>query len=521
MLIYLLNMIRRASIFKRFSLFAVLAFMAAGCSENEEAAAPVFPEEEMVEAVTPGVEHTLSFSANMDWKVTSSALWCKFSNGQTSITGEAGEISLPLTITDEAWSVNEVTVDITLIMGGEEKVIAKYIRTGEDLVVMDIEGGILNEENKLVVSYSNNNVISETFSFVSNFSWELTEAPEWLSINLPLKVKANQKFDLPVQLNNTFLADSHEGVLRFHEQNSERYYDVPITYAGMPEGSVRVEGIGSAWNWTISLDGNQFWQAALTGGDEEVEKQSFPLSFKVYARNNEYVVRFLGQDADGWMNVNENLFYAYDDDSNGNLVLRDFQENTGGKRKGYVLAFPKQDYDEISHGGAWPDGNTLVDGKDVAENVSEYIIMSFEQEGSQTSSVIPIKIGVNGEGDVDAIPGYGNLTNPEVIAAINELWFVGSEGKDAYIFNYSVPKESFVTITPYIKNYNGENAPIGFYDVRAFSNPYNTDSSIEVFQEGDTYENSNVYFQCGQESLLVLFGEGPGMFSKLLILNIE
>lgn len=519
MLIYLLNMIRKTSIFKRFSLFAVMAFMVAGCSENEEAAAPVFPEEEVVEAVIPGVEHTLSFSANMDWKVTSSALWCKFSNGLTSITGEAGEISLPLTITDEAWSVNEVMVDITLIMGGEEKVIAKYIRTGENLVVMDMEGNVLNEENKLVVSYSNNTVISKTFSFVSNFAWELTEAPEWLSINLPLKVKANQKFDLPVQLNNTFLADSHEGVLRFHEQNSERYYDVPVTYAGMPEGSVRVEGIGSAWNWTVSLDGSQYWQAALTEGDEEPDKKSFPLSFKVYARSNEYVVRFLGQDADGWMNVNENLFYAYDDDSNGNLVLRDFQENTGGKRKGYVLAFPKQDYDEISHGGTWPDGNTLVDGKDVAENVMGYVIMSFEQDGLSSSNTgLPDVSQVTADGliSLTVSEGFGENATQELKDKFNfgEIYLMDM----SQIYNLEVEQGAVLEIKPLLKDNWGELylEDCSFLDEKGNVLSKKPDYSISGEQPADRC----VKVTC-EQSMVILFQGEYSMNYKVLIITLK
>lgn len=50
----------------------------------------------------------------MNWEVTSSAIWCKFANGSTSIKGEAGDISLPLTITEDAWSVEESVVEITL-----------------------------------------------------------------------------------------------------------------------------------------------------------------------------------------------------------------------------------------------------------------------------------------------------------------------------------------------------------------------------------------------------------------------
>lgn len=515
MLIYLLdmNVIKNISILKRFCLLAALMCTMAACSDEEEAVAPSFPEQEIVEAVTPGTAHTLSFTANMNWKVTSSALWCKFSNGLTSISGEAGEISLPLTITDEALSVNELTVDITLIMGNEEKVIARYIRTGKELTVMDVDGNAYNENHKLVVSYSNNNTIGETFSLVSNFAWELKDAPEWLAIDLPLKVKANQKFDLPVQLNNSYLTEVQEGVLRFYEQNGDRYYDVPVCYSGMPEGIIRVDGLGSAWNWTVSLDGSQFWQAALTEGDEDVEKRLFPLSFNVLAQNNEYVIRCLGEE-NGWMNIDENLFYQCEDNQHGNLTLSDFQANTGAKRKGYILAFPKKDYDEISHQGTWPDENTLLDGKDISSRVEKYVVMSFEQEGSQASVKNPVVSVNGGEHTITAEQGFGNTVTEDLQLSIISNLGISEDN----IFNCSVSANSYVMITPYIKNYYGENARVGSCNVYNLSDPNTVIATPEP--TGTSYENSSVEFDCGEESLIVVFRDELGMPNRALILNV-
>lgn len=41
--------------------------------------------------------------------------------------------------------------------------IARYIRTGKDLAVMDVDGNAYNAENKLTLSYVNNDVINGTF----------------------------------------------------------------------------------------------------------------------------------------------------------------------------------------------------------------------------------------------------------------------------------------------------------------------------------------------------------------------
>lgn len=156
-------------------------------------------------------------------------------------------------------------------------------------------------------------------------------------------------------------------------------------------------------------------------------------------------------------------------------------------------------------------------GKDVSEDVIKYVIMSFEQEGTQTSSVAPVKVNVNGEGDVEATQGLGNIMNPDVLDAISQLYFADEANKNNYIFNYSVPAGSFVTITPYIK----ENAAIGSCELRTFSNPSESNTSIEVNKEGETYEDSNVYFMCGDEPLIVIFKDENMMICKVLILNVE
>ena len=217
-------------------------------------------------------------------------------------------------------------------------------------------------------------------------------------------------------------------------------------------------------------------------------------------------------------------FFDIKDDTYGNLELCNVQENISAKRRGYILVFPKGVYDEISHGGTWPDMNTLLnpEGTDLSTDVSdEYIVMAFDQEGSQTSSVAAVKVNVNGEGDIEANQGMGDIANPDVLESVNQLYFADNENKNDYIFNYSVSARSEVIITPYIRNYFGENAPIGSCEVRSFSDPWSPDSSIMVSQEGDTYENSNVYFQCGDESLLVIFKDEFGMVCKVLILNIQ
>lgn len=509
-----------------------VAAMVVACSEDEGApVTPSFPEEEQILSVKAGESVEIVFDASMDWKLYSSTLWCRFSNGMTSISGQAGKQAVQVSVNEDMLNYGEMQAEITLKQGDVEKVIAKLTRQGEVLLAVGEEGEIFTEESPLLLNFSRTSTtLSFTESFTLNFPWEFDQAslPEWLAVkNPPVKGGMHQKAELTVEITDDYLANEWTGSLRFKMQGEDRYADVPMKYTGLPADELVIRGISTKWNWSVSTDGLQYWTGGLTEGDDEPEKLSFPLSFRVLAKNNDYVVKSVFQDGK-WLSINgvddAEAFFDIKDDTHGNLELCNVQENTSAKRRGYILVFPKSVYDELSHGGTRPDMTALLnpEGTDLSEDVSdEYIVMAFDQEGSQTSSVVPVKVNVNGEGDIEATQGMGEILNPDVLEAVNQLYFADNENKNDYIFNYSLSAKSEVIITPYIKNYFGENVPISSCEVRSFSDPWSTDSSIVVNQEGDTYENSNVYFQCGNESLLVIFKDDQKMVCKVLILNIQ
>ena len=509
-----------------------VAAMVVACSEDEGApVTPSFPEEEQILSVKAGESVEIVFDASMDWKLYSSTLWCRFSNGMTSISGQAGKQAVQVSVNEDMLNYGEMQAEITLKQGDVEKVIAKLTRQGEVLLAVGEEGEIFTEESPLLLNFSRTSTtLSFTESFTLNFPWEFDQAslPEWLAVkNPPVKGGMHQKAELTVEITDDYLANEWTGNLRFKMQGEDRYADVPVKYTGLPADELVIRGISTKWNWSVSTDGLQYWTGGLTEGDDEPEKLSFPLSFRVLAKNNDYVVKSVFQDGK-WLSINgvddAEAFFDIKDDTHGNLELCNVQENTSAKRRGYILVFPKSVYDELSHGGTWPDMTALLnpEGTDLSEDVSdEYIVMAFDQEGSQTSSVVPVKVNVNGEGDIEATQGMGEILNPDVLDAVNQLYFADNANKNDYIFNYSVSAKSEVIITPYIKNVFGENVPISSCEVRSFSDPWSPDSSIAVSKEGDTYENSNVYFQCGNESLLVIFKDDQKMVCKVLILNIQ
>ena len=131
-----------------------VAAMVVACSEDEGApVTPSFPEEEQILSVKAGESVEIVFDASMDWKLYSSTLWCRFSNGMTSISGQAGKQAVQVSVNEDMLNYGEMQAEITLKQGDVEKVIAKLTRQGEMLLAVGEEGEIFTEESPLLLNF--------------------------------------------------------------------------------------------------------------------------------------------------------------------------------------------------------------------------------------------------------------------------------------------------------------------------------------------------------------------------------
>lgn len=432
---------------KLFLLVAIL-FAAVSCSENEKEVVvePEFPEEEAVSSVTPNGETVLTFSANMNWEVTSSAIWCKFANGSTSMKGEAGDISLSLTITEDAWSVEESVVEITLKMGSEEKVIAKYTRAGKAPVITNAEGEEYGEENPIVLAYTNNGV-SGSFSFIANYDWEIKNEnlPEWLKIsenNSQMGGNAGESVLVTFEVAKNFWANAQTGNVVIKAKNSDVSVSIPVSFSGIPEGVIAVDGInGTAFWWKISADGKNFWKdGSLDGSD--VEKFAFPLSFNVIAKDNAYKVVQLYRADSGWLIVPDGefskSFISLNDKALGKVTIESIEVNDGDMRDAYIYVLPIDLYNELSDGGDIAD-KLCEGGKDISSKYEKYVVMAFKQEASSSSSSA-FSLTVNGS-SVEVTPGDGG-TN--IGGRLMNEYFLSADA----IYSVKVAKNSSLVVDP-------------------------------------------------------------------------
>ena len=209
------------NIFKSFAAFlAVISSAAVACDETnpEEQVVPLFPE--LVENYSVALGDTLSlvFTPNMDWEIsvpedTMDFFWIIDGDFQYSkMTGNASEtpILVNIGVSDKEDFLNHTTT-VKLTMGGETRIIAKYMcPSGTKSVQMyvcqvDEEGAFKFNENgdyifdetpadslKLIWTGSDFRL---RVKVVSNFNWAMT-LPAWANADIPTDKIGSHEFNI-------------------------------------------------------------------------------------------------------------------------------------------------------------------------------------------------------------------------------------------------------------------------------------------------------------------------------------
>lgn len=213
------NNMNTMNIFRTFAALAVIStLMTVSCNEpaqegpSQEQIKPVFPDVVVNNEVTPGEALTLTFEANMDWSVSVPSanlqwFWIQdssFKLDKVSGKVEAGSV-VPVTVTigvsdQEEFDANR-SCEVTLTMGEESKVIAKYMRPAKNRtlsvyaatvvdgeLVSNEDGGYQYETSETsqadLIWSANDADFRMPVRVESNCEWTL-ETPEWLSVEVP------------------------------------------------------------------------------------------------------------------------------------------------------------------------------------------------------------------------------------------------------------------------------------------------------------------------------------------------
>lgn len=373
--------------FTKLFLLVALLFVSVSCSDSkDEAVVPEFPEKEVVSSVTPNGETILTFSANMNWEVTSSAIWCKFANGSTSMKGEAGDISLSLTITEDAWSVEESVVEITLKMGGEEKVIAKYTRAGKAMSLDDANGVAYDDNNVVVFKYIDtfNGV---NISFKTNYDWIIEDTPEWIEVeNAPLSGISSELSTINIKVADKFKAFAKKDYINVYNKNKkEEYCKIPVTYWGIDRVSSDINA-GTAYVFDATgkkYDANgELVEGPLPINNVLINGDNYQIVY--LSKSNQYSYTGASLTSD-WMNCE---ISRQDINAEAFKAAVSVGANTDTNMKyGEVLVVPT---DTLEAAGGL--SSVLNATNELNEKLGNYILVRIAQKGEEIVTEVPFAI---------------------------------------------------------------------------------------------------------------------------------
>lgn len=528
---------KKIYLFSKACMFAAMMFVASSCSEEETIVTPIFPEGETVETVVPGTEYTLSFTANMDWELKSSALWCLFSNNGMSIKGEAGEVSQKITITRDAWTLEAATANITLLMGEEEKVIATYTRQGLVPTVTDSQGEVYSKENPCVFAFSQDEVRS-AFAFTANFDWVLdeeTDIPDWCQLEGEIKgASAGEEVYIAFSVPEDRWMGSLEGEIVIKNTEIEGcVFKVPVRYDGFPEGELMISGVeGSAYWWAIAADGKSFWRksSSVSGGTTEGDAIEFPFSFNVIAKDNAYKVVHVEQDDWGLSVIEDQYMSSFItiNNENGNITIESVSANTGSERCAYILVMPTDVYEDMMEkvtagGGLYdnilftPEGDGISTGSESSPNYDSYTVFAFKQQSQQATEVgeFVVKNALTDE-TIECEKGDNTGNNIDQYLASD---FSVPEDK---IYSISVSKNASISIDPLLSMdewmSNGDISTAVVAQTLLFADVDKTKWGISLNASETAFIISSLPVT---ETFYIVFKGSDGVNKKALIINVQ
>lgn len=282
------------------ALALVLMVVFNSCEKNETVITPEFPELKN-ETRQAGETFDITFNANLEWSIKSSAAWCKFINGQFSevtTSGKAGEHTLKVQISDANWNYQSDDVaELTLTLGKESQVIYKITRPRKlftDMQITDREGNVYNYDTPIIVKGGELEKPKYiTINVVSDFQIGLIseEIPDWVL----LEAQGDGVYNVAFKEENS-LGKS----IKYSIGVEENFYlpfavnfngdiitaNIPVCYEGMDENYISFSPIYNSIH-NVSKDGKTITASQGVSGTEEVVYKN-ELPSVVVSRNDDY-----------------------------------------------------------------------------------------------------------------------------------------------------------------------------------------------------------------------------------------
>lgn len=371
----------------------LMTFSLTACSDDDDdTAVPVFPEKQNI-VCNAGEKKEFTFTANTNWSLASSAIWCKFQTNDTEeyiVSGTAGTQTVTIIATDDNQKVDNISVaKLELTMGAQTIVIGEVTRSavGYELKIYDEEG---NEIQELNVGYQD----FARFKVQANFRFAATNLPGWVELEggslvgaVDQRVNGGLRIIEDENREKYPVEASEQNVVTFSDEEGKAFYSFRVSYSGMTPGAMELTlPSTNKYDWTVSLDGKTFTQSgggvAGTGGSTTTLKNRLP--FTVKTLNDDYEIVFVEKGSSNndlyIMDASYNEWMRCErEGGSATLIVNEYTPASYEpvERVGYVLVFSRAEYDKIKDNLE----ATIIDGENLVYRYEQSnLVLQFTQK---------------------------------------------------------------------------------------------------------------------------------------------
>lgn len=371
----------------------------------------VFPSQKVFEGKSPGETVIVSFTTDVNWQLSSDAMWCKVDGLFLDTSGKAGSHSVTFVIGDEAPTVYAAKANISLRLGDETRVIAVVTRKGiTDAVIVGCDSINYSHGQTLVIGTSGTQSLVLRKAPLGSNNLYVSSNADWFDIAredsvFTLTVKEEYlKYSQCSTTDSICFSDKDMPMMRLN-----------VHYTGMDARSV-VLTPATQWDIVVSVDGTTYKDAMYEMSGEVYEA---PFTSTIATLNDAYTLYYATYDKTKGctlVDVDSEQWFAVQDDRKGNLSVT-FEANEGSQRTAYVFVLPQFLNDSLVAIGGDAIADFLLEEIDEKLEVKgeneQYLVAEFVQENA-LAGYFSIQRGTYQEGK--------ELEDIEFVRETDEQW---------------------------------------------------------------------------------------------------
>ena len=398
------------------ALVSVSVFTACS-SDDDDALTPVFPQVQTITGAA-GDELDFTFDANMNWSLSSSAIWCKLVQGDNTafvLNGVAGKQTVKVKLTADEDSKNMRVAQLYLTMGSQKISVAEVSRSAAGYELKVYVKTSENEEidvtkTGLTVGYKNiaGQPIYNKFYVKSNYRFAVTNTPAWVDIEGGFMVSTPNNeaeggiaFKENAGLSAKYaVAKDDNYTITFTSEDGKAAVTVPVIFDGMTADIMDITyPTSNQWAvWYVSMDGAVYTQNGSSLNNDATNAFTFNkfVPFKLSTLNDAYqLVVFETSD---W-GLREDMVGAVQlQGEKGDMKLT-VAPLASGSREFFVYALPQSVFESLGNG---TDDMLEEDFTTVKSDYDRYFLMNIVQKeksngGAEVQLPLVTSMGMDAE----------------------------------------------------------------------------------------------------------------------------